>query len=429
MDKILWFCRSGDISSLSRITDSVLPLLKNKLDVTLLSNGSNISGIKHIKMGEDCSSIRYTDYIKDISIVTDNDRRVANMKYILVQITDAIFEGNYKYLMLCNGIYEIDWFSKILTSNKLFLTNRNGEVTKLVVWSPIDYIPSYKVVENVLKADLFLTMTPVMVQKILDISPSASVKWVGHGSDISEFNCSREDAIKYMNDKITKGDIISRNSLSDSDIIILNANNYGPLDPLNSTHGTRKRLDITVRSFIKLLGTLDLNAVKKTKLWIHTNLKYFFQMLKRENIDMSNISESLILSDNNMTNEEMCMMYKISYISLQTSLSEGWSLTNMEAAVYGSLQIVPDFLACGWHFREGRGILIPVTEKIIKNEAGYDVIVGEVSVDDTCNALVTGISMIGSDTLDGMTGLAKEYAKSYTWSSVVDNLFNCISSD
>lgn len=426
MDKILWFCKSGDNSSLSRITDSVIPLLKHKIDITLLSNGSSLSEIKHIKMGADCSSITYNDYVKDLLIITDNDRRSANMKYILVQITDAIFEGNYKYLMLCNGIYEIDWFSKILKSNPAFLTNRNGNVTKLMVWSPIDYIPSYNVVENVSKADLFITMTPVMVQKILDICPSTNVKWVGHGSDIGVYEHERDECVKYFNDKI---DIISKSDIKSSDIIILNANTtYGPIDPSNPSGGTRKRLDITVKSFIKLLDALDTKTAKKTKLWIHTNLKSFFEMLNQFNIDVSGITNSLILSNNNMSNEEMAMMYKISSISLQTSLSEGWSLTNMEAAAYDSLQIVPNFLACGWHFSEGRGILIPVTEKTIKNEAGYNVVVGEVSIDDTVDALVNGVSMVNLGECNSVLDLSREYARRYTWSSIVEKLYDVISS-
>ncbi len=425
MDKILWFCKSGDNSSLSRITDSVIPLLKHKLDITLLSNGSSLSGIKHIKMGADCSSITYRDYVKDLSIITDSDRRSANMKYILVQITDAIFEGNYKYLMLCNGIYEIDWFSKILKSNPVFLTNRNGNTTKLIVWSPIDYIPSYNVVENVSKADLFITMTPVMVQKILDVCPSTNVKWVGHGSDIGTYELDNKECIKYFN---RKEYIIIKNDIKSSDIIILNANTtYGPIDPSNPSGGTRKRLDITVKSFIKLLEVLDPETARRTKLWIHTNLGSFFQTMKQFNIDVSGITDNLILSNNDMSNKEMAMMYKISAISLQTSLSEGWSLTNMEAAAYDSLQIVPNFLACGWHFSEGRGILIPVTEKTIKNEAGYNVVVGEVSIDDTVEALVNGVSMVNSGESDRILDRSREYARSYTWSFVVEKLYDVIS--
>lgn len=425
MDKILWFCKSGDNSSLSRITDSVIPLLKNKLDITLLSNGSSLSGIKHIKMGADCMSITYNDYVKNLSIITDCDRRSVNMKYILVQIIDAIFEGNYRYLMLCNGIYEIDWFSKILKSNPVFLTNRNGSVTKLVVWSPIDYIPSYNVIENVSKVDLFITMTPIMVQKILDVCPSANVKWVGHGSDIGTHELNSEECIKYFN---KRGNTIIKSDIKSSDIIILNANTtYGPIDPSNPSGGTRKRLDITVKSFIKLLEVLDPETARRTKLWIHTNLGSFFGTLKQFNIDVSGITDNLILSNNDMSNEEMAMMYKISDISLQTSLSEGWSLTNMEAATYGSLQIVPNFLACGWHFSEGRGLLIPVTEKTIKNEAGYNVIVGEVSIDDTVEALVKGVSMVNSGKSTEITKISGEYARSYMWSSVVEKLYNVMS--
>jgi hypothetical protein len=421
-DKLLWFCRSGDSSSLSRITDSVLPILKNNFDITLISNGSKISGINNIIMGSDCSTITYNEFISANMI--DNNRRVANMKYILVQITDAISTGDYKYLMLCNGVYEIDWFVKILKKNPSFLTNKDGKETKLVVWSPIDYLPCYKVIENVIKADLFITMTPIMADKIRELSSDAKVEWVGHGSDINggilggKIEGGKINAIKELN-KI----IISNSPLNIDDIIILNANNYGPLDKNDKTIGTRKRLDITVNAFIKLLQRLDGELVKKTKLWIHTNIKSFFMMIKIYDIDITNILNNLILTNNNVTNEQLCMIYSISTISLQTSVAEGWSLLNMESALFRSIQVVPDFLACGWHFKDGKGILIPVTKKIIKNEAGFDVIIGEVSIDDTVDKLSEAMNLLNDYAkLNEILNKAFEYANSYTWNNVSDKL-------
>jgi glycosyltransferase involved in cell wall biosynthesis len=438
MKQLLWFCRTSDSSSLARITDSVVPLLKPNYDITLLSNETKIKGVKHVTMGADTECVKYLDFLKTMPGALKNGNidqqniRCINMKYILVQLVDLIYDGNYEYLLICNGVYEIDWITKIITSDERYLMNSNGKKTKLVVWAPIDYIPSMRVIQNVIKADLFLTMTPVMATEIETIIGQTyydrikcKIDWVGHGSDVDTIDrsgMSREQLIAELNRLGTK--ISTKTPIKSTDIIILNANNYGPLDPkldsVKNTPGTRKRLDITVKAFLKVL-----EKNKNVKLWIHTNLKSFFEMLAIENLSIITFIDNVIFSNNTVTNEELSIIYQLSDISIQTSTGEGWSLTNLEASMYKSLQVVPDFLACGYHFKD-RGILIPVTRKTIKNEGGIDVIIGEVSVEDTAFKLQEAIELCTDNfkmnTLDRMLTDAYNYAKNYTWSSVADKL-------
>jgi glycosyltransferase involved in cell wall biosynthesis len=457
-NSMLWFCRTSDSSSLARITDSIVPLLMPKFDITLLSNKTNIKGIRHVEMGADTEYVKYKDFLQTMpgaiknGNINEENIRCINMKYILVQLVDLVYDGNYKYVLICNGVYEIDWITKILMSDPKYLTNKNGKKTKLVVWAPIDYIPSMGVIHNVMKSDIFLTMTPVMKSEIEEILNNykmnqhsntdtvtdtdtdtdtatntdiykCKIDWVGHGSDIKtdEKNDqrTREELILELNK--LKTEIHCKIPIKSTDIIILNANNYGPLNPnldsVQNTPGTRKRLDITVKAFLKLLETN-----KNVKLWIHTNLKSFFEMLAIENIQISTFINNIILSNNNVTNEQLSLIYQISDISLQTSTGEGWSLTNLEASIYKSLQVVPDFLACGYHFKD-RGILIPISKKIIKNEGNISVTIGEVSVNDTVIKLLEAIELLkNKEQLDKILTDACEYAKSYTWSSVANKL-------
>jgi hypothetical protein len=288
MKNLLWFCRTSDSSSLARITDSVIPLIMTKFDITLLSNKTNIKGIKHVLMGEDTESVKYSDFLQTMpgairnGKIVEQNIRCINMKFILVQLVDLIYNGNFEYVLICNGIYEIDWITKILTSNPKYLTNKQNKKTKLVVWAPIDYIPSLGVIQNVMKADIFLTMTPVMMSEIITISEENAQKldWVGHGSDIggNQTILDREQLVIELNKMRKQKLIVCKEPFKIDDIIILNANNYGPLDPnldnVINTPGTRKRLDITLKAFLKILETN-----KIIKLWIHTNLKSFFEML------------------------------------------------------------------------------------------------------------------------------------------------------
>jgi glycosyltransferase involved in cell wall biosynthesis len=441
MVQILWFCRTSDSSSLARITDSVVPLLKSNFEITLLSNKTTIKGVKHVLIGADSKSIKYKDFIQNMpgaiknGNLNDSIIRCINMKYILVQIVDLIYEGNFKYLFICNGIYEIDWFAKILTATSApYLTNKNNKTTKLVVWAPIDYIPSIEVIRNSLKADIFLTMTPVMLQELSKIKNeyminTAKFDWVGHGSDIcSKLVYTRDDLVLKLNKLRTEKIIICKEPLKASDIIILNANNYGPLTDTKSvvnTSGTRKRLDITLKAFLKVL---EVN--KSVKLWIHTNLKSFFEMLAIENISLQTFVDNIILSNNKIDSNDLELIYQMSNISIQTSTGEGWSLTNLEAAMYRSLQVVPDFLACGYHFGSKecqRGILIPVTQKIIKNEGDIDVTIGEVSIEDTAAKLLEAIELLDNkEKLDKILTNSYNYASQYTWRTIADKLITIL---
>lgn len=424
-EEMLWFCKTGGSSSLSRITDSIIPLLVDDYNITLLSNKTKLKNVNNVIIGSDCENTTYKEFISTFK-VTDENIRGINLKYILVQIVDLIYEGNFKYILICNGIYEVDWIVAVLKSNPSFLKNSKGFNTKLVVWSPIDYVPTFDVLKNAVKADIFLTMTPIMVDKIKELYPTANVDWVGHGSDISDIPTDIETVEKEIQNMHKKNIIRSALPIKHTDIIILNANNYGPLSKTDPNVGTRKRLDITFKAFELLLSKLDDNTKEKVKLWVHTDLDSFFEMLSNENLTIKSCMKNLIFSKNNLTNKQLSYVYKICKISLQTSHSEGWSLTNMEAALYGSLQIVPDFLACGYHFKDNRGILIPVKEKTIKNEAGYNVIIGEVSIEDTCEKLLVGINSILDGSSDKITYNAKEYANSFTWKNVTHKLLNIL---
>ncbi len=419
--KILWFCKTGGTSSLARITDSILPILKTKMDITLLSNKTDIKGIKSIVLGEDTKTIQYKNFIKDQN-PTDETIRGINMKYFIVQLVDEIYEGDYDYVLLCNGVYEIDWFCKIIKSSESFLTNKDGKKTKLITWSPIDYIPSKEIIENVVKSDIFITMTPVMMDICKNYYPGKNIKWLGHGSNIITENVSRDVCIDYFNNLINIGRIISNQPLNNTDIIILNANNNPPYDPNNIIGSTRKRIDLTVKSFIKLIETTNRTDLK---LWIHMDNITFFKMLRREKIDISKYSNNLIISNNNFSDKEMCYLYTLCDVSLQTSFAEGWSMTNMEAALFGSIQIVPDFLACGYHFSNGKGILIPTKKKESVNQGGNKVIIGLVEIDDVVECIIKYLNMSNDDRII-MKNLAREYASSITWEKIADDFINLL---
>lgn len=457
--KLLWFSHYGTTSSFSRISGSVLPNLAKHFDITVLSNASEkVSNEKasddiekasddiekasddnqmtFVKIGSPTSQMDFDEFSYHMK---HKDTITMKKEYILVQMIDLLSNIDFKYLIICNGIYEVSFFVKQLTENRKFLRE-----TKLVVWSPIDYVPTAPIIEDALKADIFFTMTQPMA--LLCNSPN--VFELGHGTNLKNgVDIPYEDP--HRRRKIIK--ILNRlrfwegSKLSKEDIIILNANNCT----------SRKKIETTIEAFVLLFKDnfrevqKDPNILKKSvqqqlkdlsrkhgtpepqkldkidpkhlKLWIHTDLKSLKIDLSAKKYDF--IRSRLIFSHSDVSDYVLSLIYSVCQISVQTSTGEGFSLTNVEGSLYKSLQVVPDFLACGYHFKD-RGLLIPVTLTNTKNEEGHDVQIGVVSEEDTAMKLKQAFKMVVLNTNEykKIINDAYNYAKGLTWEKVTDQL-------
>lgn len=428
--KLLWVGNIGDYSSFSRISSSILPHICEKHKVTLLTSAKNTipndleSKIDVVRLGADTKMVSWEEfkYSWDMSFragqqFETSDSLSCQMKYSIIQIADILSRDHYDYLIICNGIYESNWFVQTLKESEKDMTTGsilNG--TKLVVWTPIDYIPTLSVVRWVLEADILLTMTPVMVEELNKINKilknDVIIDWIGHGSDITNTNSeiSRRKMIKNLNK--LRGSMWNGPKLEEQDVIILNANNCV----------SRKRLDLTIESFHKLLEKNPLE--KRIKLWIHTDMKKFSQMVSDKKL---HLGPNIIVSHNTIGDKELQMIYKVCQIGLQTSTGEGWSLTNCEHAMFGSLQVVPDFLATRFHFKDDRGILIPVSLEKTKNEANHSVSIGVPDVENIIESLEKAIQVYhDKELLTEYQCKSKEYVSSYKWKDMADKIMNVL---
>lgn len=433
---LLWFSVIDDFSSFSRISYEMIKLLVNKYDIILLSNdihaikndnSENLKklGVQIIRIGESSSNISLEEFSESWVQMRDNNLNLEfKIKYSIVQMADIINEKKPAYTVICNGVYEINYILQIIKeSDKECKMGSVMGSSKLVVWTPIDVIPKYETISNLFYADLLITMTPVMsniLRSLYDNKHSiemakefpdkllkkCKITDVGHGSynlKNSLINISRKNIVKYLNSKI---DVLwTGQKLSEDDIIILNANNYVP----------RKQIKQTIEIFNKLCDKLKISDQKmygKIKLWIHTDLKSFLKELK-ETVSNSVHKHKIILSNNNVSDDVLNNIYRVSQIGIQTSNGEGWSLTNCEHALYESTQIVPDFLATGYHFKN-RGVLVPVT--IITNDNGD--FVSSFKTDDFVNALEKELynSSASKETIN--------YFRTYTWENFSNKFIN-----
>ena len=438
MDSILWFARYGDSTSFSRISKHIIPLLSKVYNITVISNykdqtnQTDQTNPKFIKIGSDTSEMSYDEFsyhLKGSGTSLD-----ISMKYIMVQITDLIYNNNFKYIIICNGIYEANFFVTIFNNNPNTLINKQKNRTKLVVWSPIDYIPNIETIREALKTDIFFTMTPVMVSEIKKLviennissdSLEDTLKVLGHGTDILQEkiqNPSRKKLIKELNK--LRGTIWTGSELSVNDIIILNAN--------NCKNTFRKKLDTTIDAFNKLLSD-EPNVINhandvKYRLWLHTDLETLFKTITNLKTMPQNLRSRLILSNSNVSDYQLSLIYQVAQIGLQTSTGEGFSLTNLEGSIYNQLQVVPDFLACSYHYQQNRGLLIPISRMSVKNEADHLITIGIVSVEDIHQKLKEAVSMVreSSKEYQEIIRNAHNYAKSLTWNSIADDLITSL---
>jgi glycosyltransferase involved in cell wall biosynthesis len=354
---ILWFGDIGRRNSFSRISESILPHLSKLYNVTILAPSKeqiidpipDIDNLKIVYIGEPLGELKWDDFR---FMVPGCPTEQMEMKYTLLQAGYLCDTLKIDYLFFVGGNFVIEWFMKLINQRRSCIPS------KIVVWTPFDYIPSVESFESSTAADTFITMNPVM-SDILSKLSKTKVEWVHHGTSDSFQSLSKKDAMKKLN-KIRHTFYNCPKRLNDTDTIILNANNFIE----------RKNIETSLAAFSKVFETN-----KTIKFWLHTNTKSvkFLELVEKFKtlVDQGYI----IITHNDVTDKVLNLIYNSCDIGLQTSTGEGWSLTNCEHEKTGAIQVVPDFLATQFNFKDS-GILIPVTETTEPDENGNDTVVG-----------------------------------------------------
>jgi len=388
MRKLLWFSKIKGTSSFARVTKSMLKELVPYYDITIISD-EPYPGTKFIKVLDDTPALKYADFVETWAVERHSIKHSLemNMKYIIFQILEELKSSDYNAFVLLNGIYEADFYTNILG---------NFNLPKFIVWTPFDFRPELNMVSNLLKADIIFTMSKSSLKDIKQFTDKR-VYLLEHGHEIGEI--TREVTYNDILNIIKKVPFNS-NHLKESDIVILNANDAV----------ARKQLLLSVKAFLKYSS----NNNTGVKLWLHTNMTKLDTDIK---ILLNQNKDHVIVTHNNISDDELRMIYSWCKIGLQTSSGEGFSMTNIEHAAHGALQIVPNFLATGDHFKN-RGILIPVKEVKVSSEIqGRNVTVASIDIDDVVSCISKAVDTIISGD-KSLINKSVEYAKSFTWSSI-----------
>ena len=428
--KILWFGDIGRPTSFSRISESVIPHLNSATRSDEGYGGAvscyilapprslikSVDALRHATkvyhVGDPIPSIGMTwelfsaldtasPYPSTQSVDAVQSTVLSlKMKYALLQAIQYSKDENIDYIIFVIGIYEADWFMNLYNNARL-----TQVLPKVIVWTPLDYKPSYKVVENICKADMLFTMTNSGMESIqssiasaLASRTTANIYVVPHAVSKCFYKIPRRKAYKYLKPVIK--------TLNKDDLIILNANNY--VD--------RKQIHLTIEAFAAVKGSQPerssaategrkfarepLGSQTKptgTKLWLHTNTKNpeFIRMLEYYRKKFNFSEDEIILTMNDASEEMLNNIYNFCQIGLQTSWGEGWSLTNCEHAITGAIQVVPDFLATGEHFRR-TGYAYQVGEKEYINEAGHTVTIADIKLENVVQSLIDAVQNANS---------------------------------
>jgi glycosyltransferase involved in cell wall biosynthesis len=355
---ILWFGDIGRRNSFSRISESILPHLSKLYNVTILAPSKeqiidpipDIDNLKIVYIGEPLGELKWDDFR---FMVPGCPTEQMEMKYTLLQAGYLCDTLKIDYLFFVGGNFVIEWFMKLINQRRSCIPS------KIVVWTPFDYIPSVESFES---------------------------------------STAKKDAMKKLN-KIRHTFYNCPKRLNDTDTIILNANNFIE----------RKNIETSLAAFSKVFETN-----KTIKFWLHTNTKSvkFLELVEKFKtlVDQGYI----IITHNDVTDKVLNLIYNSCDIGLQTSTGEGWSLTNCEHEKTGAIQVVPDFLATQFNFKDS-GILIPVTETTEPDENGNDTVVGIVSLEETVCALKQALVTKAKPNIDNNKPV-------YTWKSAAEKL-------
>lgn len=403
--KLFWFCRIGSTDSFSRVSKNVLKELhKAGVELHTSINPMNLNDFEDYKHLFKNYILMGSSFKLNEDVITFQDFKLQNkslndlgqmMKYTLLQALAYCKEHSVERFMITMGNYELNWFMKnvkIMRKTAPYLF----EHTKVLIYSPFDHIPSYEAIEFYIEADTVITTIPFSGSL-----PFTSMEVVGHANDscFKRYTSFSKNIIMRI---LNGGLLLNSVKVEEDDVIILNANFYSK----------RKRIEASVDAVAEIMAKNP-----RVKLWLHNGKDVILSGIDKIPKDRLIITEPC-------TSNELNMIYNVCEFGLQTSWGEGWSLTNCEHAVCGGIQIVPDFLATGYHFQKGRGVLIPVTKEIMLNEDSKEVTIGPPSVKDTVESIERALSMTTQEK-EKMINEFNNYFK-YTWESESNKLINLL---
>lgn len=298
----------------STVAHNIINNIKDEFDVTGL--GVNYFGDPH-EMG--------------FPIYPAISRNSGNI-YGLDRAVNLINAFDYDIVFILNDSWVISYYLDMFKKH----LNKEKKLPKIVVYFPVDSLAHdpdwYRDFDIVSEA---VTYTNFGVRVVKQASPNLTVKVIPHGVESKDFFKAYENRTQSRLELFGEKRLNEFGNPEDL-FIVLNANRNQP----------RKRLDITFAGF----SLFAKNKPKEVKLYMHSGVMDSSVNLVKQSRRYG-IEQRLILSTLNpglqmLPVERLNILYNACDIGVNTSMGEGWGLTNVEHAVTGAVQVVPRHSAC-----------------------------------------------------------------------------------
>lgn len=212
---------------------------------------------------------------------------------------------------------------------------------KVVAYTPVDAKPLDPVWVSAIKnVNQLITYTEFGKSAFTDKYPDFNdIIVIPHGTDHSKF---------YPLDKI---ECRKELGLPEDCFIVLNASRNQP----------RKRVDLTIKSFAEFAKDKPENVLLYLHMglvdsgWNIEKLAARYKIADRLIITSKELSPAAYVSD-----EKLNVIYNCADVGINTSMGEGWSLTNSEHACCKVPQIVPNYSATAEIFSDSMALKIDV---------------------------------------------------------------------
>ncbi len=268
--------------------------------------------------------------------------------YGLDRVVDLLNSRDFDVLFILNDAWVVSYYLDMIKNHV------TKKLPAIVVYFPVDseYHDAswYRDFDIVNKA---FTYTEFGRRVVNDCMPEMIVDVLPHGVDLDDYYrlYERREGAKdiYFGDKVHG--LVTPEERENS-FIVLNANRNQP----------RKKLDVTIKGFALFAEGKPANV----KLYMHSGVRDssvdLIKQSKRWKIDERMIFTNLNVGIQRVSKFKLNQIYNATDVGINTSLGEGWGLTNVEHAVTGAVQLVPRHSACAELFSDCGLLLETITD-------------------------------------------------------------------
>lgn len=375
--KVLWISDLVTPTGFSRVAHSIIEYLP-KEDYDILGLGVNYWGDPH----------QYTFPIFPAGTMGSDIYGLKRLPDLLKHGPDMIF--------ILNDAWIIGEYLKVIKS-----IYKEGPRPRIVVYTPVDakehdpeWYTDFDIVDQVI---LYTEFARLVVKKA---APELETMVIPHGIDSKVFYKMNVDR-GILRKEYFKSKVKDPENL----FIVFSGQRNQP----------RKRLDITMDAF-KIFAE---GKPENVKLYMHAGIKDahldIIKYAKRLGISERLLLSNLALGTQSVPVEKLNLIYNICDVGLNTGIGEGWGLVNIEHAITGAPQIVPNHSALSDLYSDC-GILVEPSHSFLQSQI---MTIGEVvAAEDVADALELLYSDKKLYSTLSKAGIDKFSKEEYSWKSI-----------